>query len=88
MGATSLVVENVQVLEDLVLKVNIYNRDRKGGHQPSVFAGFEGIYSYNPAGRKFSKKVHVRCLRRESEKATEQALNRWYLEQEQESFLL
>lgn len=77
--------ENVQVLEDLVLKVNIYSRDRKGGHQPTTFASFAGVCSDTPAGRKFSKKVHVRCLRRESKKATEQALNWWYLEQEQES---
>lgn len=69
----------------MVLKVNIYNRDRNGGHQPSTFSSSAGVCADTPGGRKFSKKVHVRALRRESKKFTEQALKWWHMEQEQEA---
>lgn len=67
------------------MKVNIYNRDRKGGHQPSTFSSLAGVCADTPEGRKFSKKVHVRALRRESKRFTEQALKWWHMEQEQEA---
>lgn len=67
------------------MKVNIYSRDRRGGHQPAALSLPDGIVSHTQAGRKFSKKVHVRALRREAKKATEQALLWWHIEQEQEA---
>lgn len=60
------------------MKINVFNRDRKGGHKLSPLMDSLGtIYSPSPTVRKIAKQITGRKARREHAKAIERELELW-----------
>lgn len=55
------------------MKINIWNRDRRGGHQVSLVFDRDGIAGSTPASRKAVKQFTGRKLRREANEAARKA---------------
>lgn len=55
------------------MKINIWNRDRRGGHQVSLVFDRDGISGSTPASRKAVKQFTGRKLRREANEAARKA---------------
>lgn len=81
------------------MKINIWNRDRRGGHQVSFVFDRDGIAGSTPASRKAVKQFTGRKLRREANEAARKAAINYqedidstnfyssYYDEEQEQFL-
>lgn len=60
------------------MKINIFNRDRKGGHKLSPLVdGLGTIYAPSPTVRKIAKQITGRKARREHAKAIKRGLELW-----------
>lgn len=60
------------------MKINVFNRDRKGGHKLSPLVdGLGTIYAPSPTVRKIAKQITGRKARREHAKALKRELELW-----------